>query len=506
MEPDHGQRAQSRGADDLLTLTQAAAFLDISKSTMYRLVDHGKVRSSKVGRQWRFRKEDLEAYLDRSPVAVVNAPEDELNAELALFASAARPEEVRFVGDRSPEAHTDPAEGKLRSLAAHIIRRAFFSRASDIHLDPVGRGGDAHLLLRLRVDGVLQEVRKFPAGLAGAVIVSLKALAGMDTLETRLPQNGKIWATVGEKELDLRVTTVPSLFGESLTGRLLDPASIRLSLDDIGLVPADRERFTDWITRPNGIVMVTGPVGSGKTTVLYSCIRQVTRPEVKLLSIEDPIEYALPGVTQIQVNAKIGLTFASCVQTVMRLDPDVVLVGEVGGADTLNGCCRLATTGHLVLTTLHADDALSVLARVADWGTEPFLLAGTLVGISSQRLVRKLCPVCKDTAEVPPSLLAKAYELAEAGGHSLRDDADFLSPVGCEKCFGGYRGRTGIYELLPATSGVKEAFIAGVSRPEMREVAIREGMTAMAADGIRKAAEGVTSLEEVLRVLALPAG
>lgn len=506
MEPERDQNVRSNNAGDLRTLSQAAAFLDVSKSTMYRLLDQGKIRSSKVGRQWRFRKEDLDAYLNRSPVAAVDASEDELDTELALFAGAARPEEVRFVRDPTPSAQPDPVADKLRSLAAHIISRAFFSRASDIHLDPVGRGDDAHLLLRLRVDGVLQEVRRFPLGLAAAVMVSLKTLAGLDTHETRLPQNGKIWATVGDKELDLRLTTVPSLFGESLTARLFDPASIRLSLDDIGLAPAARERLTDWITRPNGIVMITGPVGSGKTTVLYSCIRHVTRPEVKLLSIEDPIEYALPGVTQIQVNGKIGLTFASCVQTVMRLDPDVVMVGEIGDTDTLNGCCRLAATGHLVLTTVHADDAVSVLARIADWGTEPFLFAGTLVGISSQRLVRKLCPLCKDEAEVPPALLARAHELAEAGGHPLEGGVEFFRPVGCEKCFGGYRGRTGVYELLPATNGVKEAYIAGASRSELRRAAVRDGMTTMAAAGIHKAAQGVTSLEEVLRVLALPAG
>ena len=496
-----GATPESGTGGELLTLTQAASYLDISKSTLYRLLDQGRIRGFKVGRQWRFREEDLEAYLTRSPVAMLDVPQEALDRELAYF--EAHPGEVEPTLNVRLEESSDAggAAAGLRTLALGIIRRAYRGRASDIHLDPAGMGKDAQLLLRLRIDGVLSQARSFPPSLHEGLLASFKAMAGTDPAETRVPQDGSIWLYIGERRLQLRVMTASTPLGETIVARILDEASIKIPLERLGLMPEDHAVLTDWFRRPNGVVLVTGPTGSGKTTVLYSCISKVTRPELKLLTVEDPVEYILPGVTQLQVNRKLGVSFSTCLEAVMRMDPDVVLVGELRDAEAARGSCRAALTGHLVLTTMHAEDAVAALMRLRDWGVEPLAVASALVGISSQRLVRRLCPKCSQEEDPIPSMVARAGELASAGGYQVPDDAAFRTAVGCKECHGGYRGRAGIYGLLPASGEVKEAFVRGGSEAEIRAAAQRAGRTTMAADGIRKAVAGVTTLEEVFRVL-----
>lgn len=502
MQAQGVEQAGTTAQSELLSLSQAAEFLDVSKSTMYRLLDQGKLRSLKAGRQWRFRREDLYAYLNRSPVALVSAPDDALDAELAFFREQSANAAVSYRRRLHDADTTDSVAERVRALVGTILAHGFISRASDIHLDPIGTGDADHVWLRLRVDGVLHEVRRIPSSLQEALTVGFKSLAGMDTDESRIPQDGRIWVTINGRDLDMRVAVVPTPFGESLTTRIMDPASVRLTLDDLRLTSEDLGRVEDWLGRSYGLILITGPTGSGKTTTLYTCMQKLARPEVKVVTVEDPVEYFLPHATQIQVNPKAGSTVARCADAVLRLDPDIVMVCEIQDEIVAMSCCRLALTGHLVLSQMHMDASVSALMRLRDWGTDPFILSSALTGIASQRLVRRLCPACRAPIDPPPALLDRARALAAAGGYILPEEAAFFSPVGCEKCHGGYRGRASMIELLSVTPAVADAFLRGGTEQELRQIAIAEGMRSLAADGLRKAAEGLTSVQEVLRVLS----
>ncbi len=490
------------GDDELLTLTQAAQFLDVSNSTVYRFLDQGKLRAFKVGRQWRFRRRDLDAYLRRSPASYSEAPPDELERELAFFRDRVDLDRWPITcEERAEHATADSTEKKVRELVLLIIAHAFVSHASDIHLDPFGKGSDAHVLLRLRVDGVLQEARRFAGALRPVLTAGFKALADLDLLQTRLPQNGRIPFTIGKRNLHLRVATVPSFFGETLTGRLLDTDSALLSLDQLGLTPDMDSRFRTWLGRRHGLVLVTGPTGSGKTTVLYSLAREVTNPNVKVISVEDPVEYVLPGTIQIQVQEKMGWTIAGGLQSAMHHDPDVLLVADVRDGDVLYACCQAALTGHLVLGQMHADDAVSALTRLRDWGVEPFLLGSALTGISCQRLVRRLCKHCSAPDTPSDAMLERIRAAAGQCSDSLPDEPAFKRPIGCDQCYAGYRGRAAIHELLETNDQIREALLTGAARDQLLGLAIQSGMRTLAADGMRAAACGVTSLSEAFRVL-----
>lgn len=505
MTTENAQRTtpEEAAGGALLSLSQAAARLGVSRSTMYRLLEAGRFRGTKVGRQWRFRTEDLDAYLRRSPTAAIVAPEAELDEELAFFAARVKETDVAFVESMADPATMAPAEAKTRQLLALVLCDAFFSRASDIHFEPTGRPNEGVLLYRLRIDGVMQEIRRFPLSLHEPIIAWLKRLAGLDPSDHSSPRLARIWMDVKGRRLTLKTTFAPTVFGEAVTLRILDASSVLpLTMDDMGLFPENRTRLGGWLERSNGLVVVSGPTGSGKTTLLYCCVQHVTDPARKTITIEDPVDYVLPLTTQLQVDARTGATASSCLQAAMQMDPDVLMLDELCDVDAVTGCCQAALTGHLVLTQMHADDAVSALLRLATWGVEPFLLASALTGISCQRLVRRLCKHCTLPASPDAVTLAKARELASDGGYEIPGDARFMRPVGCDKCHGGYRHRAGVYQLLELSDALREAFLHGAGRDRLTSLALSEGMNTLAADGIRKAVEGVTSLDEVFRVLS----
>ena len=374
-----------------------------------------------------------------------------------------------------------------------LIHDAVRGRASDIHLDPAeaGRGR-----VRLRIDGVLHDVEPPATELFGKVVSRVKILAHLDVAERGLPQDGRIKLNVDDRDLDLRVSLVPTTFGERIVVRILERGHVAFELERLGLFGDTLATVRELCARPTGLVVVNGPTGSGKTTVLYSMLHAIDRKRRSVLSIEDPVEYHIEGVSQIAVNARLGLTFGRALRHVLRQDPDVVMIGELRDLETLQGAVTAAITGHLALTTLHANTSPGAVKRMLDMGLEPYLLSGALAGVISLRLVRVLCPQCKEPAEPAlHSLPPEAARLIE----SLADAA-FCRPKGCDACLGmGYRGRTGIYEILVPGDGLRQTIAAGADLDALGNAALAAGMRPLLFDGIAAAARGVTSVQEVLR-------
>jgi len=391
-----------------------------------------------------------------------------------------------------------PDEGGVPPVAARldqIILDAVRGRASDIHLDPWEDGSGR---VRLRVDGVLHEIEPLPKRLFATIVSRIKILAHMDVAERALPQDGRIKLHVEGRDLDLRVSLVPTTFGERIVMRILERGHIAFALERLGLFGEALSTVRALTALPHGLVIVNGPTGSGKTTVLYSMLHAIDRERASVLSIEDPVEYRIEGVSQLQVDAKRGLTFGRALRSVMRQDPDVIMIGELRDLETLQGGVTAALTGHLVLTTLHANTSPGGVKRMLDMGLEPYLLNGALAGVISLRLVRMLCPQCKEPAEpalhsVPP----EAARLIES-----LSDAAFCRPKGCEACTGtGYRGRTGIFEILVPDDRLRQTIAATSDLDALRDAALAAGMQPMLVYGIQAAARGVTSLQEVTRVV-----
>ena len=388
-------------------------------------------------------------------------------------------------------------EGPVITLVTRILKQAFTERASDVHVEPHRDG----VHIRYRVDGVLREAEPLPAKLASAVISRLKLMASLNLAERRLPQDGRIMLNIEGKEVDLRVSTVPTVHGERITIRILDRSMVFLTLDRIGLAGDTLESIRSLCRLPNGLVICTGPTGSGKTTLLYAMLSEVNNVRTNVMSVEDPVEYDIKGVSQIQVFPAIGLTFARVIRSMLRQDPDVIMVGEIRDLETAQMCVQAALTGHLVLTTLHTNTAPAALNRLLDIGLEPFLVNSVVAGCVAQRLVRTLCKDCKQEAK--PDLNALPPEvgefIAEMGYKT------FWAPKGCSACNGtGYRGRTAIHEVLIPDDGVRKAVSESAKALAVYRAALAAGMRPMLLDGVRKAAEGITSLREVLRVSGLP--
>jgi general secretion pathway protein E len=356
-----------------------------------------------------------------------------------------------------------------------LLTQAARDGASDIHIEPF----ETYSLVRFRVDGTLRDIVRPKRALHAALVSRIKIMAQLDIAEKRLPQDGRITLRVGGRAVDVRVSTLPTGHGERAVLRLLEKDLSRLTLENLGMAESTRGTFDKLIHQPHGILLVTGPTGSGKTTTLYGAIRRLDHSTTNIMTVEDPIEYDLEGIGQTQVNPKIEMTFARALRSILRQDPDVVMVGEIRDLETAQIAVQASLTGHLVLATLHTNDAASAVTRLIDMGIEPFLLSSSLLGVLGQRLVRKLCPHCKK---------------AEAGGNGF-------VPVGCDKCsFTGYIGRTGIYELLRVDEALRALIHEGANDTEIRRTAERAGMTSMRADGLRWVTSGVTSHEEVVRV------
>jgi len=372
-----------------------------------------------------------------------------------------------------------------------VLAQAIRDKASDIHFEPF----EHDFKIRYRIDGALHEMSPPSKNLALPIISRLKVLAHLNIAERRLPQDGRIKLNLGGRAVDLRVSTLPTQFGESVVLRVLDQSSVRLELGQLGLPAAIQSGVEKVIRRPNGIFVVTGPTGSGKTTTLYSCLKALNTTDSKLLTVEDPVEYEIDGVMQVPVNLAAGLTFARALRTFLRQDPDIVMVGEIRDLETAQIAIQAALTGHLVLSTLHTNDAPSAVTRLTDMGIEPFLLASTLEAVLAQRLVRRLCPVCRAAYEPPEVLLLQlGVEPAQMSGRV------FYRAVGCAACnLIGYKGRIGIFEFLPMTDALRELVVQGASLVRLRQQAVAQGMTTLRISGLAAILAGETTVEEVAK-------
>jgi general secretion pathway protein E len=384
------------------------------------------------------------------------------------------------------------SEAPVIRLVTSIIARAIDLRASDIHLEPFDDG----LHVRYRVDGVIHTAEVVPPKHSAAVNSRVKLLAHLDIAERRLPQDGRIKTRVKGRELDLRVSTVPTVHGESVVMRVLDRASVRFSLEQMGFASDNLERFNQLLARPHGILLVTGPTGSGKTTTLYAALSKLDNTSQKIITVEDPVEYQLEGINQIQVHTQINLSFANALRSILRQDPDIIMIGEMRDGETAQIAVQSALTGHLVLSTLHTNTAAGAIIRMQDMGVERYLITSAVNGVLSQRLVRALCAHCKTPVQPDAPLLQSS------GLHRhVKAGAAIYQPVGCNHCSGtGYQGRTSIHELLVLDETLRAAVLQGRDASTLHNLSIQNGMLTLYEDGLRKVAAGVTSLEELLRV------
>ncbi|MDY0397093.1 MAG: type II secretion system ATPase GspE [Desulfuromonas thiophila] len=371
-----------------------------------------------------------------------------------------------------------------------LITQAYKERASDIHIEPFENA----LVVRYRIDGLLYEVLRPPARATASISSRIKIMAGLNIAEKRLPQDGRFRVRIAGKDIDVRVSSLPTAFGERLVLRLLDKGGSVLALEDIGMEPALLAQVDRLIRTPHGVFLVTGPTGSGKTTSLYAALSRLNERDKNIITVEDPIEYQLAGVGQIQVNPKIDLTFANGLRSILRQDPDIIMVGEIRDRETAEIAIQSALTGHMVFSTLHTNDAAGALTRLVEMGIEPFLAASSIVGILAQRLVRTICPHCREQVQPPATLLRDL-------GVDPAQAPPFYRGRGCDRCMQiGYRGRSGIYELLILTEDLRSALLQHSDAASLRQLAIGQGMVPLRQAGLEKARQGLTSLEEVLRV------
>ena len=385
------------------------------------------------------------------------------------------------------------SEAPIIKLVNLIFQRAVESQASDIHIEPF-----EHVLkVRLRIDGVLVDIDSPPSSSTAAVLSRIKIMAKLNIAERRLPQDGRIKLQVIGKELDLRVSTTPTLYGESVVIRLLDKENTVLDFNHLGFVGEQAARFQTTLNLPHGILLITGPTGSGKSTTLYTALKQLNTSERKIITVEDPIEYQLEGVNQIQAKPQIGLTFSTALRSIVRQDPDVIMIGEMRDLETAKIAVQSALTGHLVLSTLHTNDAASGITRLQDMGLEDYLLSSTINGILAQRLVRRLCPHCKQTYQADEKLVSDL----QLRRFSTADTISLYKPQGCSACANlGYKGRSAIIEFLPISDAIRKQIMAHEESNLIQQQAIQEGMLTMFHDGLNKALQGITTIEEVLRV------
>ncbi|MDQ1706563.1 MAG: type pilus assembly protein PilB [Frankiaceae bacterium] len=375
-----------------------------------------------------------------------------------------------------------------------LITQAIQDRASDIHIEPTERD----LRVRFRIDGVLHEIMRSPKNIQSGVTSRLKIMADINIAERRVPQDGRLSVTSNGKKIDLRVATLPTVWGEKVVMRVLDNSTAMLRLSDLGFGDNNYERYSQSFTKPYGMILVTGPTGSGKSTTLYATLNIVSRPEINVITVEDPVEYRIPGINQVQTNVKAGLTFASALRSILRSDPDVVLIGEVRDHETAQIAIEAALTGHLVLSTLHTNDAPSAVTRLVEMGIEPFLVGSALDCVLAQRLARRLCLKCREPYTPEPETLLSARFPWQDG----MDLPTIYRPIGCSACAKtGYRGRLALHEVMPVTEEIERLAVERASAVQIMHVAKEQGMATLRDDGMLKVLGGVTTLEEILRVV-----
>ena len=446
--------------------------------------------------------DDIRALTKRDVVIVVSTKADILTAISHYYrldgAAESLAEEAAFEAQSQQDIEIDSSgaadDAPIIKLVNLLITQAVNDRASDIHVEP----GEKSVVVRYRVDGVLHEVMRPPKSVQSGITSRLKIMADIDIAERRIPQDGRISLVVQGKQIDIRVATLPTIHGEKIVMRILDKSSVLLELSDLGFSKHNFDRFEEAYSKPYGAILVTGPTGSGKSTTLYATLNILNRPEVNVITVEDPVEYRLPGVNQIQTNPKAGLTFASALRSILRSDPDICLIGEIRDRETAQIAVEAALTGHLVLSTLHTNNAPSALTRLVEMGIEPFLVASSLDCIVAQRLARKLCNKCKEpyTATEQELMHAKfPYEPTQGLPTLYR-------PVGCTSCGStGYKGRMALHEVMLVTEQIERMVTEHASSEEIARVARDQGMVTLRSDGLAKVRMGLTSIAEVLRVV-----
>ncbi|MDR1007015.1 MAG: GspE/PulE family protein [Campylobacteraceae bacterium] len=397
--------------------------------------------------------------------------------------------EIRREITTSAANNPQESSGILKLIEA-ILKTSILARASDIHIEPT----EKNCIVRSRIDGMLAETFVFEKDIYPPLSSRIKLLSNMDIAEKRKPQDGRFSAKILSKEYDFRISALPTLFGESIVLRILDKSKIMIKLENLGMHPLNYEKFSRSMRAPYGIILVTGPTGSGKSTTLYAALNAIKSVESKIITVEDPVEYQLNLVQQVHVNEKANLTFSSALRSILRQDPDIIMIGEIRDQETLRIAVQAALTGHLVFSTLHTNDAISAVTRVIDMGIEPYLISGALVAIEAQRLVRRLCPNCKAKINIPTNMLNKIKPF-------IPENYTFYKAVGCEKCSQtGYLGREMISEILPISEKIASMIAQGTTKDEIKRQAYAEGFIDIFKDGIIRAAKGITSVDEVLRV------
>ncbi len=443
----------------------------------------------------------------RLPIELAVAPLEDVMVEVrrltranVAFAAVLGDEGLQEIDDEPDDltAEDGISEGPIVRLVNSIVFQAAEDGASDIHLEPQEDG----LLVRFRVDGVLVIAQRIPRQFAVGAVTRLKVLAKLDIAERRKPQDGRLTLGAGAagRALDVRVATLPTVYGESVVMRLLDKSKKAPTLESLGLVPAMHVQLSELVKRPTGAVLVTGPTGSGKSTTLYAALAEINNPEINVITVEDPVEYRLAGINQVQINIRAGLTFATVLRSILRSDPDVIMVGEIRDVETAKISIEAALTGHLVLSTLHTNDAPAALTRLSEMGVEPFLTSSAVSAVLAQRLMRKLCTSCAELYE-PSEEQLLAARIAPDEMDSYRN-AEFRRKVGCTRCANtGYKGRIGVFQLLQMTETVATLAARRASKDEIEKAAAAESMRTLWADGIEKVASGLTTVEELARVV-----
>jgi len=455
--------------------------------------------------------DDVKTVLSGNSIDVVVAADNDINdthakmfgsdsEDIAKIIKDVGTDDVEVVEEERLDVSEITAESQkapIVKVVSLILNEALRRRASDVHIEP----GEKDLKVRYRIDGALVEALRLPKKNQNAVIARLKIMSRLDITENRLPQDGRFKIKLGTKEIDFRVSILPITFGNKIVLRALDKTNLSVGLDKLGFLPGPLNAFKGAMKMPFGMILLTGPTGSGKSTTLYSIINSINTPERNIVTIEDPVEYELEGITQIQANADIGLSFASGLKSILRQSPDIVMVGEIRDSETADIAIKASLTGQLVLSTLHTNDAIGAITRLIDMGVEPFLVSASIILTAAQRLCRKICPRCKEPMDIPRKVFERMG--SDIDVDKLMKRAPFYRGKGCAKCGGtGYLGRMGILETLTIDEAIREMIIKSASSEEIKKYAVSKGMMTLRDSALEKFAEGTTTLEEVLRVTA----